>query len=67
MDDFLSGMVVALILLILVLAGIMLVSWLVMLGWNFLAAYFGFKLITYWVSVIIVIILAAISSIFFHR
>lgn len=38
-------------------------AWILMLLWNFLAGYFGFKTITFWVSLVIVMFLSTIGTI----
>lgn len=39
-------------------------AWILMLVWNFLAGYFGFQTITFWVSVAIVVFLSIVGGFF---
>lgn len=39
-------------------------AWLLMLVWNFLAGYFGFTAITFWVSAAIVVFLSIVGGFF---
>lgn len=39
-------------------------AWVLMLGWNFLAAYFGFQEISFLVSLVIVILLGLVGGFF---
>jgi len=50
--------------LTLVLGLMLFLAWILMLVWNFLAGYFGFKIITFWVAVAITVFLSIVGSFF---